>query len=484
MSQDDTTVAGRPEEPRLAPQLDPEVGVARPGTPFVVVLWSAFFVVLTYIPLHGSDVWGHVALGNWVIQHRALPGEDPFLPLAEGMPLVDSRWLAQVLLAIVDRAAGPEGLAALMAAMTLTTWLIVWRVVYLRTSHFWTSLLMTSMAMAVSWSRWSTVRLENLGLLALAILWWVLESDRDPITGHPRFSLRVWIGVPLVIALWANLDESFLCGLAVIGAHAVEAVWHWLRGRRSPETAASAAPSCWIWLAELALLAAAINPYGMGLVWHALLASRNANLRDVLEWQPLSFGAAGSYEFVAAWALGIVAPCAGQPMSVVGRAIDGLLYGFVQFATLSSNRMIGWFAVVWSVALAPQFSEILEELWRGDRTANRPVPEGLVVAAPSWRGRTWRYNYIALLVIWCAFALSPASQQILGGKPRTPAQVYGHETPFLATAYLREHPPQVDKSSIPNGGATGSFATDLPLRPYLYQATFRKSPIESGRTIS
>jgi len=439
MSQDDKTAAGRLPEPRLAPQLDPKWAMG-PGHLLMVVLWSIFFVVLTYIPLNDGDVWGHVAFGNWIVQHRALPSEDPFLPLAEGMPLVNSRWLAQVLLALVDRALGPEGLVALLAVTTLMTWLIVWRVAFLRTSQIWTSLLITTLAMAVSWSRWSTVRQENLGMFALAILWWVLESDCDPATGQSRFSLRVWIGIPLLIALWANFDESFLCGPAVVGAFAVEAIWHRWRVRTTEATAATTDLLIRrIWLAEMALLAAAMTPYGMRLVWHGLLASRNANLRDVLEWQPLSFGAAGSYEFVAAWALGIVAlRRSRRPLSMA----HGLVLALFSLATLNSNRMIGGFAIVWCVTLAPQLSEILEGLWRGLLSANRLAAEGQVVAAPPWMVRTWRYNYVALLVIWCAFALSPTSQGILGGNPRTPAQVYGHETPFVATAYLREHPPQ------------------------------------------
>src|SRR5438309_1271090 len=76
-------------------------------------LFVLFLLYLSYIPLFHSDIWGHVEYGRWILEHHALPAEDPFLPLAEGMRVVDNAWLSQVVLAWVEMHLGTDGLCSL-----------------------------------------------------------------------------------------------------------------------------------------------------------------------------------------------------------------------------------------------------------------------------------------------------------------------------------------------------------------------------------
>jgi hypothetical protein len=55
----------------------------------LVCLWFAtLYIYLSFIPLFHSDIWGHVFYGKWILQHAALPQDDPVMPLAEGMRIV------------------------------------------------------------------------------------------------------------------------------------------------------------------------------------------------------------------------------------------------------------------------------------------------------------------------------------------------------------------------------------------------------------
>lgn len=439
MNQDDMNDAGAPAEPQLTPKLSAKWALGK-GQLAVVALWTTLFIVLNYLPLQWGELWGQVALGNWILDHRELPPEDPYQPLAEGMPLVDSRWLSQVVLALADRSAGPDGLVFLLSAVTIAAWLIVWRVLFLRTSRFCSSLVIVGLMMAVSRTRWTSFRAETLGMLAFAILWWLLASDRDRETGRMRFLLRTWLGAPLLLAVWANLDESFVCGLAVVGTYALCALWSAIRSRRAPDSAVpSEKRGNWVWLAEFAVLATTCNPYGMSLLWHSLLTFRNANLRDMLEGQPLSFGGLGSYEFVAAWTLGIVA-IRRSPRTLT--ASDAARLALFSLVTLQFSRMIGWFAVVWGITLAPHIADVLGELWPWRYKTANPGGETLPARDPHSSPPSFRYSYIALLVLWCGLAFAPASRLVLGGQPRKPVQIYGRDTPLEALEYLREHPPQ------------------------------------------
>jgi hypothetical protein len=49
---------------------------------------------------------------------------------------------------------------------------------------------------------------------------------------------------------------------------------------------------------------------------------------------------------------------------------------------------------------------------------------------------------LAALTVWLAFALSPASRFVLGGKERRAEQLYGGEAPLALTQFLVDHPPE------------------------------------------
>ena len=76
----------------------------------VVAGFGLCFLYFNYIPLYCSDLWGHVSYGHWILEHRELPTEDPYVRLAEGVPIVATAWLSQVLFAVIERAGGVEGL--------------------------------------------------------------------------------------------------------------------------------------------------------------------------------------------------------------------------------------------------------------------------------------------------------------------------------------------------------------------------------------
>lgn len=426
-------------EPVLTPKLSPAWGLRLWQLPCVVLL-GLVFLIANYLPLRPTDLWGHVSWGHWIISHQQLPAEDPFFKLAQGMPVVDSAWLSQIIFAAIDRAGGPQWLSNAFALVTLATWLVLWRVLYLRTNNWLSSFLMLAVVFALAWSRLTTIRPENFAWLSFALLWWCLQSDQSRPADSRAFRWQVWIGVPLVMVLWANLHGSFICGLLVLGAYALgEAISAWWRTRSLRAMLSSRDVQVYFFVAELAVLATLVNPYGIDLHLTTLVFARNENLRDVLEWQPLSFGATASYEFVAAWVLAMLLlrfsrrPVA--PAHVILLAAFGL-------ATLGGNRMIGWFAVVYGVAFAPLLDDLVTRpAWI--RAITRPAAEGEEVSRglTLW-GRSWSYSLVACLLVWIAFALSPASLPVLGGKPRAAAQIFGGDTPLGLTDYLAKNPIQ------------------------------------------
>src|SRR3954469_17663019 len=63
-----------------------------------------------------GDVSWHIATGQWILAHRALPTTDPFSFTWAGKPWLPIEWLAEVIYASVYKVAGYSGVSALVTA--------------------------------------------------------------------------------------------------------------------------------------------------------------------------------------------------------------------------------------------------------------------------------------------------------------------------------------------------------------------------------
>ena len=402
---------------------------------------ATFFVYLSYVPLFHSDVWGHVKYGEWILQHRSLPQDDPYLPLAQGMRVVDNAWLAQTLLAQAVSWGGPGGLSKLFAIVVAVTYLLYARIFYLVSGRPTIAVAGLLLMFFIGFSRHAIVRPEIFGGLAFALLLYVLVRldpwrsraqafDEKDSAHWPRW---LWVVIPVLFMLWANLHGSYAVGLVVLACHAggrmLEAVWE----QRSP-MAVLTDRSCrrWVLLTELALLATLINPYGIDLLIATAQFGRNSNLKDVLEWYPLRITAVEGIQFAISIVL-LVAVLRTSRQRL--RATDSLLLLVFAFAVTPTIRMIGWYAPVFAFVLMPHIGEIWCRLLPA-----RPRRR-LVDGEASPQNLRFVHTMICLLLIWLAFSLSPISEPVLGGKPRPEAKLYSRYTPLGITEHLRENPP-------------------------------------------
>ncbi len=196
----------------------------------VVLVFCLFFLFNNYMRLFYSDIWGHVAYGHWMIEHQSLPSEEPFVSLAEGMPVMCTAWLSQVFLAIGGRFGGAEAYSAMFAVSLTLAYLVLARVCYLQTSRVGLSVLATFLAWGVNWGRHAVIRPEMFGGVCFALLLWLVVRSDPRRTREPRSEpgslskwdrVLLWTGVPILFAVWANLHGSFIVGFAVLGSYAL-----------------------------------------------------------------------------------------------------------------------------------------------------------------------------------------------------------------------------------------------------------------------
>jgi hypothetical protein len=126
-------------------------------------------------------------------------------------------------------------------------------------------------------------------------------------------------------------------------------------------------------------------------------------------------------------------------------ATDVLLLGLASLAVICNALLIWWFAPLALLVLLPYLAEMASRYW-GERASERAThvaaADGAGGEAQEARPLRFAFTLVCLLIVWTAFAFSPASTPLFGRKPREAARLHNAQTPLGVATYLREHPPQ------------------------------------------
>ena len=413
----------------------------------LITIWfGSFFMHFNYIPLFHSDIWGHVSYGHWILEHQALPTEDPFVALTEGVSIVDTAWLGQVLLASAEKIGGSEWLSHVFAVSVLLAYLVLARVFYLQTGRSGLATIGAILVWIVGWSRHAIARPEVFGSLCLALLLWAIirfDKNRKRVfstSSHQSKDWPMWIGISVLFAAWANLHGSYVVGFGVLGCYllgrAIEVLWS---TRSFVSLLQDRVFRRWLIWTELAVAASLLNPYGIDLLIHTLLFPGNHNLNDVLEWFRLEMVSYEGIEIGFSWMMMLVVL---RHSRAKMKPSDILLLAVFTLAICLRVRMITWYAPIVILVLMPHIADVVKQLqayWFRNAAISKTAVS--LEPAPLTAG-SFRYTLLCGLVVWVCFAFSPISRPVLSGKPRSTDHVYGNMTPLGVTKYLREHPPQ------------------------------------------
>ena len=369
-------------------------------------------------PLSHTDLWGHLAYGRLICETGRIPATEPFMPLARGVPLVDTAWLSQLVAYLVISGSGPAGIQLLHASAIAACFLLLAGAIYCRTRNVPMTIAGLAVFAVLNWFQFHIVRPQIAGLVCYCALLMLLTSR--------RWSRNFWWLTGTLFCVWANLHGSFVVGLALLACAAVgRAIDVW---RRTGRMAAAAGDNPFRRLLLLILVGVAaslVNPYGVRLYSEVFSVSRNPNLNDLVEWQPLAFrtrhgaiACAAAIVLLVAWIFDRRRLRAGEVLAVIG-------FGA---ATVYSARMVLWWAALAAVSFAMHAHALLRRFY--------PVTWRLGRSRPAIG---WTIAAVALAAI--SLASTPLGQHLLFGRPIWLEAVVSAQTPVAATRWLSGRPP-------------------------------------------
>jgi len=240
--------------------------------------------------LGDGDTWSHVATGEWILAHGAVPRADPFSYSMQGAPWTAHEWLAEVLLALAFRFAGWSGVTLLTGAAAATAALVVGLTV---ARHLRGALLIAVVAIGLSLVTANLLARPHILALPIAAAWTAgLIAARENGRAPP-------LALAALMTLWANLHGGFIFGLVLIGPFALEA------STAAPAGARLSTARPWATFALAALAAALINPYGVEALLLPFRLMSVENLSRISEWRPQDFSHVGTMELALLALLGL-----------------------------------------------------------------------------------------------------------------------------------------------------------------------------------
>ncbi|HVX77802.1 MAG TPA: hypothetical protein VHB49_16840 [Bradyrhizobium sp.] len=251
----------------------------------------ALFLVGGNRLLIDPDTMWQVTVGQWIIDHHAVPHTDVYSFTMRGQPWISTQWLAQVLFAKAYSLAGWAGPVVLATVAIAATFALLARFLNQRLSD---STTMALVAGALALIAPHLLARPHVLVMPFMLMWaigLIVAADRG---GAPSFAL-----LPLM-TLWANLHGGFVFGLALIGPVGLDAVL------TAEAKARKQLILRWAVFGLAALAATCITPYG----WNALLASKKIlelgrALPLIMEWRPVDFGHIGPLEIFLLAGIGL-----------------------------------------------------------------------------------------------------------------------------------------------------------------------------------
>jgi hypothetical protein len=353
-----------------------------------------------------GDVSWHIATGQWILAHHAIPHTDPFSFTWFGKPWVPIEWLAEAILGAAYSLAGYGGIAALVTAALMALHAIV----YANASRYVRPLI-AIVAMDFVLVPMLLARPHVLVWPLLALWTWLMVRARRHDSAPP-------IASALLLTLWANMHGSFPLGIGIAGLFGLEAlIFSSDRAKVLQQ---------WVPFGLACVVAVFINANGTAGVLHPLRMENLQMLPLIDEWKPSNPKVTPFFFGILVLILALIVWK--RPKLPWTRWL--LLAGMLGLALLQVRHQ-AMLAIIAAMVLPEGFGE--QQKAPGDRT---PVT---VTAAAA----------IALIVARAILPLSP---------------VEGEANPWKLIAAV---PPQYRSQPVLNGYSMGGPLILAGIRPYI-----------------
>jgi hypothetical protein len=287
---------------------------------FIFLFWSLLTGPLFNRPLADPDIGWHIRTGELILATHSLPCTDPFSSTMQGQPWFAWEWLYDLLLGILHRACGLNGVVWLCGLLVAATFVVLLSQLLQRGTGLLLAIVL--MLLAEFASMIHLYARPHIVSWLFSLLWFVVLERWERWEGWDRPKHRPkqgplprWIFwfFPASMLLWVNVHGGWLFGMALLAIYTFAAWVESLRLQKNdPFAAIRAAQRAramgWAWVASA--LATLVNPYFWRLHAHIHRYLTDRYLMDRIDefrspdfhgWAQRAFGVIVMLVLIAFW---------------------------------------------------------------------------------------------------------------------------------------------------------------------------------------
>ena len=209
--------------------------------------------------LRDGDTGYHIRTGEYIIHNWTIPEQDIFSFRSPPLPWTAHEWLAEIVMALVHRAAGLTGTVIFFAFLIATTYLLLFRMLRQESRDLLLGTLIVCLAAVSSTPHW--LARPHIFSLVLTVIWYHLLNEFQY-----RQNNRL-LFLPLLTLLWVNLHGGYIVGIVLLGIYMAGNLMASITSRE-PDAQRSLQKSKTLLLVMIAcILVSTLNPQG----YHILL---------------------------------------------------------------------------------------------------------------------------------------------------------------------------------------------------------------------
>jgi hypothetical protein len=229
------------------------------------------------------DLWWHIKTGENILATHHWPTTDPYSYTVGGTPWLAYEWMGDVLFGAVDRAAGLQGLVALLIVLGSAVVIAIYSYVTLRSGNSKAGFVASAILFTLACASFN-LRPQMLGYLYILLTLIVLEKFRQ---GKRR---ALWFLPPLFL-LWINSHGSWIIGLGIVFVFLASGLKEFRLGSIEARQWSPADRLRLEFVFLLCLAAIPFTPYGTETAAYPFeVASKlPQGVANVAEWQPMPF---------------------------------------------------------------------------------------------------------------------------------------------------------------------------------------------------
>lgn len=226
-----------------------------------VMLLATLTIVGSQRMFGDGDPGCHIKTGEYILNHRTLPREDPFSFTMAGKEWVAWEWLSDVIFAWIHGILGLNGVAVFCNLIVAVTFCFLFKILLSKRVNILIALSLVLVTLGASFLHW-LARPHIVSWLFTLISYWMLDE-------YQLRRKKYIYSLPLIMLVWVNLHGGFMIGLILTSIYFFGNFLMFMT--ISDKTHARDCLRISLFLAFIwlfSLFASFINPYGLKLIPH------------------------------------------------------------------------------------------------------------------------------------------------------------------------------------------------------------------------